>query len=74
MRWAVIAALPWLAACAPLEERFAVSCHGRDPAGGTIEMARCVEERRIAQREHASRAMRALLSAPEQRTAIAGRG
>jgi hypothetical protein len=74
MRWGSVAVLPWLAACAPLEERFAEACRGRDAAGGTTEVARCVEERRMAQREHTSQAVRVLLSAPEQRMAIAGRG
>jgi hypothetical protein len=74
MRWGPVAALLWLAACAPLEERFAEACRGRDPAGGSTEVARCVEERRITHREHTSQAVRALLSAPEQRIAIAGRG
>ena len=73
MWWGLVAVLPWLAACAPLEERFAEVCRGRDPAGGTTELARCVEERRAAQREHTSRAVRTLLTAPEQRMAIAGR-
>ncbi len=75
MRWGPTVALALLvAACAPMEQRFAEACRGRGPEGGTAEMARCVEERRVAQREHTAQAVRALLSAPEHRMAVAGRG
>ena len=73
MHWGLIAMLPWLVvvACAPLEDAFAETCRGRGLASGTVEMARCVEEQRIAHREHTSQVGRVLLT---QQMAIAGRG
>ncbi len=76
MRWGPVAALALAllaAACAPMERRIAEACRGRGSGDGTAAMARCVEERRVAQREHTAQAVRALLSSPEHRMAIAGR-
>ncbi len=71
MRWSLA---PLAAAYAPMmEQRFAEACQGRGVGDGTVEMARCVEGRRVAQREHTSQVVWALLSSPGHRTAIAGR-
>ncbi len=68
----LIAMLPWLVlvACTSLEDAFAETCRGRGLATGTTEMARCVEEQRVAQREHTSQVVRVVLA---QQMAIAGR-
>ncbi len=72
MRRRLIAVLPWLVlvACTSLEDAFAKTCRGRGLAAGTAEMARCMEEQRVAQREHTSQVVRVVLA---QHMAIAGR-